>query len=379
MISRSLVNRVDSWLFKGKIIVMYGPMHVGKTSLCKRILKTYQQETGYISCARHSVRSALQSGNFNDIKTLVSDHRLIVLDDAEGIPNMGDILLMLHEQMPDLQIIVAASNQIELSTLQQVAFEEKSIGFNVYPLSLLELQATSDPQSLDARLGEFLRFGLCPAVLSAPVEERKEMLLTLSEDFLYKDLLQFESLKNANKIGALLKYLAEQVGNELSIHEIAASLDFSRSTVERFIKILEKTFVIIKAPSFNRHCKRELNNKAKYYFYDLGFRNALLGSTAFDPLDRNPDVEALWENFCVLERLKFLHLQGQYPNIHFWRTHDRQKLGYVEDRKDMLRAFDFKWQPQRNKNFITPKAFEKHYPDSHVTLITQQNWQHLFY
>jgi predicted AAA+ superfamily ATPase len=376
VISRALTNRIDSWLFKGKIILLSGPAHVGKTTLCKQVLKTHQQEQAYFSCLRHNVRTALQKGDIAEIKKLVGSSRLAVFDDADGIENIGTTLKALREACPDLQIIACSSSRIDFPDTPEEPAYQYVVPFMLHPLSLNELQGHVDEKDLDARLGDYLRFGLCPAVLSAPAEQRKEILMALSEEFLYKDLLQFESMKNANKMSELLKVLAANLGEELSVHELAATLDFSRSTVERFLTILEKTFVIIKAPSFTRNFKRELNKKAKYYFYDLGFRNALLNK--FDTLDRHPDVDALWENFCVLERLKFLSIQGHYPNIHFWRTHDRQKVGYLEDRNNALTGFEFKWSPQR-KAFNPPKAFSDHYPETQVRFITQQNWQHLFY
>lgn len=375
MISRALTNRIDSWLFKGKIILLYGPAHVGKTTLCKRILTANQQEEAYFSCLRHHVRSTLQKGNLTEIKQLIGNSRIVVFDDADGIENIGQVLKALHEHCPDLQIIASSASRIDLPEPEDPT-QQYAIQFMLHPVSLNELQGHLNEKELNDQLSDYLRFGLCPAVLSAPVEQRKEILMTMSEEFLYKDLLQFESLKNANKMAELLKVLALNLGAELSVHELAATLDFSRSTVERFLEILQKTFVIIKAPSFTRNFKRELNKKAKYYFYDLGFRNALLNK--FDTLDRHPDVDALWENFCVSERLKFLHIQGQYPNIHFWRTHDRQKVGYVEERNNNLTGFEFKWTPHR-KAFNPPKAFSDHYPEAPVRFITQQNWQHLFY
>lgn len=376
MIPRALTNRIDSWLFKGKMILLYGPTHVGKTTLCKRVLAANQQsEEAYFSCLRHHVRTVLQKGDLPEIKKLVGNARIVVFDDADGIENIANTLKSLRDYCPDLQIIASSASRIEFDESIEPS-NHFAIQFMLHPVSLNELQGHMEAKEMDEKLSDFLRFGLCPAVLNAPVEQRKEMLMSLSEQFLYKDLLQFESLKNANKMGELLKVLALNLGNELSVHELAATLDFSRSTIERFLTILEKTFVIVKAPSFTRNFKRELNKKAKYYFYDLGFRNALLNK--FDTLDRHPDVDALWENFCVLERLKFLHTQGQYPNIHFWRTHDRQKVGYVEEHNNALTGFEFKWMPQR-KEFSPPKAFTDHYPEAPVRFITQENWQHLFY
>ncbi len=377
MISRALTNRIDSWLFKGKIILLTGPAHVGKTTLCKQVLRANHQEEAYFSCLRHHVRTALQTNNLTEIKKLIGNHRLAVFDDAEGIENIGPLLQGLHREYPDLQIIASASSTIEIPEPPETTLQKPYVHFMLHSVSLNELQGHYDQKDLNDRLGDFLRFGLCPGVVSATSDsERKEILMACSEKFLYKDLLQFESLKNASKMAELLKILAVNLGNELSVHELAATLDFSRSTVERFLEILEKTLVLIKAPSFSRNFKRELNKKTKYYFYDLGFRNALLNT--FETLDRHPDVDGLWENFCVVERLKFLNVQGHHPNIHFWRTHDRQKIGYLEERNNALTGFEFKWTPHR-KSFSPPKAFIDHYPEAPVRVITAGNWHHLFY
>ena len=246
----------------------------------------------------------------------------------------------------------------------------RAIQFMMYPLSLSELRLYLDPITIQEKLGEILRYGLYPGVFNSPLNVCEELLLNLSDQYLYNDLIHFENLKNSQKIVALLKLIALQVGSEVSIYELATQLGFSRSTVERFLDLLEKMFVIVRVGSFSRNLHKELSKKVKYYFYDLGVRNAILKS--FNTLDLRQDLGALWENFCILERLKFLHNQGTYPNIYFWRTHSQQKIDYLEERNGVLRGFEFKWR--ETKKFHPPKLFLEAYSGSTVELVTSQNW-----
>ena len=293
-----------------------------------------------------------------------------MFDEAQSVDNIGQILKLIHDEYPELQIIATGSSSFELANRLNEPLTGRAIQFMVYPLSLSELEHYFDRITLQEKLEEILRYGLYPGVFNAPLNVREELLLNLSEQYLYNDLIHFENLKNSQKIVALLKLIALQVGNELSIHELATQLGFSRSTVERFLDLLEKMFVIVRVGSFSRNLRKELSKKVKYYFYDLGIRNALLKS--FNTLDIRQDLVALWENFCILERLKFLHNQGIYPNVYFWRTHSQQEIDYLEERNGVLRGFEFKWRAPNV--FHPPNVFLETYPGSTVELVTSQNW-----
>jgi hypothetical protein len=370
MLKRTLEHRLESWLFKGKILLVFGARQVGKTTLCKNLLSKHKQEGAYFLCEHPAIREILQSQNVTQIKTLIGDHRLVVFDEAQIINEIGLILKLLHDEYPDLQILATGSSSFELANRLNEPLTGRAIQFIMYPLSLAELQLSFNNVILEEKIPDILRYGLYPAVFDAPGNLREELLLNLSEQYLYKDLLLFENLKNSQKIITLLKLIALQIGNEVSLHELATQLNLSRTTIERFLDLLEKMFIIIRLGSFSRNLRKELRKKAKYYFYDIGIRNAIL--KAFNPLDTRQDIGALWENFCVLERMKFLNNQGIYPNMYFWRNYDQQEIDYLEERNNMLNGFEFKWRKQ--KTFTPPRTFIQAYPNSKIQLITQKDW-----
>ncbi|HYF98059.1 MAG TPA: ATP-binding protein [Coxiellaceae bacterium] len=373
MLKRTLTPHIESWLFKGKLLLLFGARQVGKTTLCKELLKKYSDEAAYFLCERPVIRETLQSENLTQIKALFGSHKLVVLDEAQVIDNIGLILKLFHDEYPETQIIASGSSSFELANRLSEPMTGRAIQFVLYPLSVLELESNFSHVELQEKLTEFLRFGLYPGIIMEPLHSREELLINLSEQYLYKDILHFENLKNSKKIVSLLKLLALQIGSEVSIHELAVQLGFSRSTVERFLDLLEKMFIIFRLGSFSRNLRKEISKKSKYYFYDLGIRNAILNS--FATMENRQDVGALWENFCVLERIKFLHNQAIYPNTYFWRTHDQQEIDYLEERNNYLQAFEFKWGAK--KTYVPPKLFVETYPNSKISLITQANWSDL--
>lgn len=376
MIIRDLQQRLTSWLFKGKILLLFGARQVGKTTLCKNLLAIYNQQNGheldhnYFSCERPAVRDILQTENVSTIKAFIGDSQLVIFDEAQYIDNIGHILKLLHDEYPKLQIIATGSSSFELANRLNEPLTGRAIKFTMYPFGLAELTTKLSNIVIQEKLQDFLRYGLYPAIYNASPDLREELLINLSEQYLYKDLLLFENLKNSKKINALLKLLALQLGNEVSINELATQLGFSRSTVERFLDLLEKMFVIIRVGGFSRNLRKEITKKSKYYFYDLGIRNAVLN--LFNPIDTRQDIGGLWENFCILERLKFLHNQGKYPNIYFWRTHDQKEIDYLEEKNSILSGFEFKWQEPAK--YTIPSEFCEEYPGSQIRCISQNNW-----
>jgi len=375
-IYRKLQSRVESWLFKDKILIILGARQVGKTTLCKNLLAKHQQSANYFLCENPTVREILLTKNTTTIKNFInpnnSKNNLVIFDEAQYIEDIGLILKLLHDQYPELQIIATGSSSFDLSNKLNEPLTGRAIQFTMYPLALSELLTDESNIALQEKLDDFLRFGLYPAVYNSPSNIKEELLINLSGQYLYKDILQFESIKNSNKITMLLKLLALQIGNEVSINELATQLGFSRTTVENFLNLLEKMFIILKLPSFSRNLRKELSKKSKYYFYDLGIRNAILN--AFNALDMRSDAGGLWENFCIMERIKFLHNSGKYPNFYFWRTHDQHEIDYLEEKDQFFTCFEFKFN---SKKFTPPKDFINAYPNNTINVITKLTWPQL--
>ncbi len=373
MFKRALSERIQNWLFQSKVILLFGARQVGKTTLCKNLIKNNPNSL-YLLCEQIAVKNILETQNISTIKAFLGEAKLVVLDEAQVIPDIGKIIKLLHDTHPEIQLIATGSCSFELANRLNEPLTGRALQFMLYPLGFHEMQSALSSVDLQEALPDCLRFGLYPGIYKESLAKRSELLINLSNQYLYKDLLIFENIKNSQKINQLLKLLALQLGNAVSIHELATQLGLSRSTVERFLDILEKMFIIIRLGSFSRNLRKELTKKAKYYFYDVGIRNALLN--AFAPLDARNDIGALWENFAILERLKFMHNRGQQPNCYFWRTHDRQEIDYLEESGDHLKGFECKWQ--NPKRYQVPSAFTEAYPQSPIELVHSLNWPILF-
>jgi predicted AAA+ superfamily ATPase len=363
---RTLLPHIEAWLFRQKVIVLYGARQVGKTTLSKMILEKHGRLQDYYLCERFEVREILQTANPERIKSFFGNAQIIVLDEAQSIQNIGQILKLLHDTFPDLQIIATGSASFDLANKINEPLTGRALQFMLYPLSLQELEPHFNRVDIKENLATHLIYGSYPGFLGLPLAEKKLLLNNLTEQYLHKDLLMFETLQNSEKILRLLKLLALQLGSEVSIHELAMQLGISRATVERFLDVLQKMFIIIKVGSFSRNLRKELSKKAKYYFCDLGIRNSLLNH--FSPIETRSDIGALWENYGVMERIKFWHNQNERINYYFWRTHDQQEIDYLEEKDGSLIGFEFKWQAPRH--FTPPKIFLETYPQARVSLIS---------
>ncbi len=364
--NRTVFFHIEPWLFRQKVIVLYGARQVGKTTLSKALLEKHGRPQDYYLCERLEVREILQTANPERIKQFFGDAKMVILDEAQTVENIGQILKLLHDTFPDLQIIATGSASFDLANKLNEPLTGRALQFMLYPLSLQELEPHYNRMEIKAGLAHFLVYGSYPGFLGLPLTEQRMLLNNLTEQYLYKDLLMFESLQNSEKIHRLLKLLALQISSEVSIHELAVQLGISRATVERFLDVLQKMFIIVKIGSFSRNLRKELSKKAKYYFCDVGIRNSLLNH--FSPLEARTDVGALWENFCVMERIKFWHNQNERINAYFWRTHDQQEIDYLEEKDGALRGFEFKWQAPRR--FAPPQIFLNTYPNAKIDLIS---------
>lgn len=371
---RLLRKSFESWLFKEKIILLFGARQVGKTTLSKALLRKYGAERNYYLCEDPAVKEVLATENPSLIKNFLGDAKLVVFDEAQYLENIGRILKLLHDSYPTLQIIATGSSSFDLANKINEPLTGRAIQFMLYPLSLQEFQAGLNRTEIKSRLQQWLVYGLYPGLLNENVENMQVLLRNLAEQYLYKDLLLFEKLNSADKIIKLLKLLALQLGSDVSIHELAGQLSVSRSVVERYLDLLQKMFIVVKVGSFSRNLRKELSKKAKYYFCDVGIRNALLNH--FADLALRSDVGALWENFCVIERIKYWANQNRRVQGYFWRTHDQKEIDYIEEYDGTLYGFEFKWQQPRKLHF--PEIFQQTYPNSTLKLISPFNLFALF-
>ncbi len=370
LIKRKIQPIIENWLFRGKVIILYGARQVGKTTLAKALLSKYRQEDGYYNCEIQSVRAILGQEEPVLLKKYLGNKKIVVFDEAQYVPNIGRVLKLLADTYPELQIIATGSSSFDLANRTGEALTGRALQFILYPLSYSEVGELYNPFERKAQLNNFLRFGMYPEIVQAPDEEARVLLDDLSSRYLYKDVLEFENLKRADIIFKLLQLLALQIGSEVSVNELSNSLQTHRRTIERYIDLLEKAFVIFRLRSFSRNLRKEISKGYKIFFYDVGVRNSIIQQ--YQDVELRMDKGMLWENFLICERLKFLQTQQINPNNYFWRTHDQQEIDYLEEFNGKLTGYEMKWKFKRKK---APKAFMENYPNSEFQFIEQDNFE----
>ena len=368
MIKRSILSEIEKRLFKGKIIIIYGPRRAGKTTLAKEILRKHNQPEGYFNCEEPDINQALTNKTSTELKKLIGKRKLVVLDEAQKVKNIGLTLKLLVDNFPKIQIIATGSSSFDLANETSEPLTGRAFEFKLFPFSLGELKQKYGELETGRLLETFLRFGTYPEVVQADLGFAGELISDISKNYLYKDILEFERLKNPDLVLKLLQALALQLGSEVAYTELANLLGVDKLTVERYIQILEKAFVIFRLAPLSRNLRKELTKMRKIYFCDLGVRNSLINN--FNELSLRTDTGALWENFCILERLKLNSSKKLLTNTYFWRTYDQKEIDYLEEAGGTFKAFEFKWKKDNHK---FPKEFGAAYPRSEFKLITREN------
>lgn len=369
LIERTIQKTIEKGLFQGKVVIIHGPRQVGKTTLARQILENHKEEGLYLNCEILSVNQALASPEPEKIKSFFGHHKLVVLDEAQKVPNIGVILKVMVDTYPDLQIIATGSSSFDLANQTSEPLTGRVNRFILYPLSVQEVAQFTSRLELEAKLDALLRFGAYPEVFLLPEQNAINRLNELASDYLYKDVLNFEHVKKSSLIINLLQLLALQLGGEVSYQELAKSLGVSRLTIQKYINILEQAFVVFTLRAFSRNLRKEISKSIKIYFYDLGIRNSLIQN--FNPLNIRNDVGALWENFLMIERLKKCAYNNIFANRFFWRTYDQKEIDYIEEREGKLFAYEFKWGKGTSQ---APTDFLKTYPNAEFKLINQSNY-----
>lgn len=369
MIKRLLENIILNKLDRKKAILILGARQTGKTTLIKKILADNIDRSLFLNADLTIVQQQLQNPSVNELKQVFGKAKLIFIDEAQRIKNIGITLKIIVDEIPEVQLIVTGSSAFELSNNVNEPLTGRKWEYRLFPVSWKELvNHLSYLESL-AQLEQRILFGMYPDVLNNLGSE-KEILFNITESYLYKDILIFQQIRKPEFIQKLLQALARQVGNEVSYNELSNLLQIDRKTVISYIDLLEKAYVIFRLPSFSRNLRNELSSKIKVYFYDTGIRNALISD--FRPLDLRIDKGALWENFLISERLKANHYSGKFAKSYFWKTHQQQEIDYVEDEDGELSAFEFKWNPSSRAKI--PKTFLNTYKNQNAEIITSGNF-----
>jgi len=356
---------------QGKIIVIYGARQVGKTTLSKRLAEKY--DGVFLNCERVSVRDLLLSRNVPQFQLTVGDSNCVILDEAQKIRGIGEILKLFVDEIPNIQIIATGSSSFDLANETAEPLTGRKVTFTLYPISVTE--AGFSPINFKESLPDILRYGLYPDILTTRDEKRKRVLLDeLASDYLYRDVLEYGHMKKPELLMKLLKAIALQLGSEVSLRELATLLQTSGETIDRYIHLLEQSFVIFRLPSFSRNLRKELAKKQKIYFFDLGIRNSLLQN--FTPIDLRNDIGALWENFFITERMKHHQRTREKVNMYFWRTYDQKEIDLIEEKDGEIVATEIKWNDRKKKKL--PRDFLLAYPESKTACVSPENFMGFF-
>ncbi len=354
-----------------KVLVIFGPRRVGKTTLLQTFLQNTTLKYKLDSGDNILTQEVLGSQDFNRILAYVEGYELLAIDEAQNIPNIGMGLKIIVDQVPGIRVIVTGSSSFELAGQVGEPLTGRKQTLVLYPIALSELTETLNRHELREKLNDLLVFGSYPELLQSKSRHaRIDVLTEITSSYLVKDILAFDRIRSSRTLIDLLKLLAYQVGCEVSISELATQIGVDVKTIKRHLDLLEKTFVIYRLNGFSRNLRQEVTNKSKYYFLDNGIRNALIAQ--FNPLHSRNDIGALWENFVVIERLKQRAYQKMYANVYFWRTYQQQEIDLVEDMDGKLNGYEFKWSP--TKSAKPPSLWSENYPSAGYTIIHPENF-----
>lgn len=372
MIYPRFYSNIEKYLHPGKVLLMYGPRRVGKTTLINEYIKTTKWKYKIDSGDNIQTQHTLSSQDFSQILPYAADYELLILDEAQNIPNIGMALKILVDQLPKMRIIATGSSSFELAGQVGEPLTGRKHTITLYPIAQQELLlGTRNQFELKQDVAEYLLYGSYPEVLSAATKKQKiERIEEIVNSYLLKDIFTLETIKASRTLVSLLKLLAFQVGQQVSLNELANTLGVNIRTVSRYLDVLEKAFVVIRVGGFSRNLRNEVTSKAKYYFLDTGIRNGVVQQ--YQPLDTRNDIGQLWENFIVAERVKHRQFASIHANMYYWRTYNQQEIDIVEERDGVLHGFECKWSEK--KKMGAPNEWKRAYPESTFLTITSANY-----
>lgn len=364
-------NNLEKLIMPKKALVIYGPRRVGKTTLLENFLKNTKLKYKLDSGDNIITQEILNSQDFSKILEYVESYELLAIDEAQQIKGIGMALKILVDQRPDIKVVVTGSSSFDLENQVGEPLTGRKRSLVLYPFSQLELLDLYNKAELKENLEDFLIFGTYPEVITSRTKQEKTRILSeLVASYLLKDILTFERVKGSQVLLNLLKLLSFQLGSEVSLNELATQLKIDVKTVDRYLELLEKSFVIHRLTGFSRNLRKEVVSKNKYYFYDNGIRNAIISQ--FNPPTIRNDMGQLWENFIVSERLKKRSYKEIYGASYFWRTYDQKEIDLIEEREGNLFAYEIKFSDY--KSIKPPQEWVTEYPKAEFKLITSQNY-----
>ncbi len=371
-IPRILQNAISKRIGENKVLLLYGTRRVGKTRLIQAIYEANKRKSLFLNGEDFDVQEILAKRTTANYKRLLGTKQLLFIDEAQAIKDIGKILKLLIDSFPKLTIIATGSSSFDLMNKSGEPLTGRGYQYTMYPIAFQEIIKYKNTLSAFQELDERLVYGSYPEVITiADIEEKQTYLKTIVQQYLLKDIFIYETVKNANKIFDLLKLLAYQVGNEVSLDELGKTLGISKNTVERYLDLLTKVFVIFRLGGYSSNLRKEVVKSSKWYFFDNGIRNAIISD--FRDIALRPDKGQLWENYCIYERIKKQHYASKHCEYYFWRTYDQQEVDLIETENSKMNAFEFKWK--NNKPIKPPKFFADNYPNAKFQIVSKENFE----
>jgi len=368
MINRVLTNKIIDRVGKGKAIVLIGARQTGKSTLMQSVLEAFSNHL-YFNGDDPTDRFLLENVNTEDLRSLIGKHKILFIDEAQRISNIGLTLKLITDIFKNVQLLVSGSSAFELANHTNESLAGRKWEYRMYPISWSEFESHFGYKDALKQLHLRIIYGSYPDVINS-IGNEAEVLTQLVGSVLYKDILALGGIRKPDVLEKLLKALALQLGNEVSYNELAQTVGVDKNTISTYITLLEQSFIVFKLGSFSRNLRNEIKNNRKIYFYDNGIRNAILGS--FSPLELRQDTGSLWENFLVSERMKSNHYSGKIVSTYFWRTTQQQEIDFIEEENMNLKAFEFKWS--RKVKGKIPTTFSNTY-HADVTIIDKENFR----
>jgi predicted AAA+ superfamily ATPase len=372
IIKREIQNDIEKRLFRKKVVIIYGARRVGKTTLIREIQKKFQDISLYLNCDEPDIREALTDKTSTELKSFIGPKQLVIIDEAQRVRNIGLTLKLIVDNYPEIQIISTGSSSFELSNQTVEPLTGRKYEYFLYPFSISELKSIYSNIEIDRLLEKRIIFGMYPEIVINEFENERN-LKEITRSYLYKDVLQYQHIRNPEILEKLLQALALQLGNEVSYNELSNSLGIDKKTVQSYISILEKAFVIFKLGPFSKNLRNEIKKLRKIYFIDTGIRNALINN--LNPFTLRNDMGVLWENFLIMERMKNTSNNFLSKNIYFWRTHQKEEIDLIEESTDNICAYEFKWKNKKTVKEKAPKAFSDKYKNISFKIVDRKNYQ----
>ena len=370
MIDRAQEKLILSQFRDNKVVILHGPRQTGKTTLAKKIASESGKPFMVWNCDEVDMQIAITNANSTTLKNMISHFKLIIIDEAQRIENIGLTLKIIYDTIPGVKIIATGSSSFELADKINEPLTGRKWEYNILPISFGEMVNHTDWLSEKRKLQERMIYGYYPEIVNNPNESR-DILQSLVGSAWYKDILTWKNIKYPDRLGILVRALAFQMGQQVSYNELAQTVKVDKETIERYIDLLEKAYIVYRLNSYSGNLRNELKKSRKVYFYDNGLRNAVISD--FKPLELRTDVGALWENWLMTERLKYIQKNKIYCNRYFWRTDAQQEIDYIEERDGQLFAFEYKWSV-KGKALIS-KTFTNNYKNSVGKVITPDNME----